>query len=133
MTPHALPAGAVRGDAGKVATTKSTRRCEQCRAALPRDAGPNRRYCDSVCRSRHWRRVHRQATVFALAVQRSLEILGRAAVESSIDGRCPMCGWGVSVRKRRDSVYCSKRCRTRAWRLRKCLAEGRDASERASL
>ncbi|MFH9426423.1 hypothetical protein [Streptomyces sp. NPDC017529] len=111
---------------------RPTRRCEQCRRPLPPDAGPNRRFCDTVCRSRHWRRVHRQATVFALAVYRSLEALGMAATDSYVDGRCPMCGWGVPVRKRSDSVYCSKRCRTRAWRARKRLATaGRDASERS--
>ncbi|GAA1377260.1 hypothetical protein GCM10009612_76790 [Streptomyces beijiangensis] len=34
-------------------------------------------------------------------------------------GRCPMCAGYVSLRKRDDSVYCSPRCRTRAWRARK--------------
>ncbi|WKK27833.1 hypothetical protein QZH56_36900 (plasmid) [Streptomyces olivoreticuli] len=105
-------------------TRRPTRRCEQCRAALPQDAGPNRRFCNTVCRSKHWRRMHRQVTVFQLAVARSIEAMGMAGEQAYVEGRCPVCGWGVSVRKRSDSVYCSKRCRTRAWRQRKRLADG---------
>ncbi|MET7684512.1 hypothetical protein [Streptomyces sp. NPDC005423] len=32
--------------------------------------------------------------------------------------RCPVCALPVSLRKRTDSVYCSPKCRTRAWRAR---------------
>ncbi|MFF6975975.1 MULTISPECIES: hypothetical protein [Streptomyces] len=107
--------------------TSKVRRCGCCRAVLPKDAGPNRRYCDATCRSRHWRRVQRRENIFQRAVQQGIEILA-GGVDRYVEGRCPVCGWSVSLRKRRDSVYCSPRCRTRAWRLRAGL---RDASERS--
>ncbi|KAF5998726.1 hypothetical protein BOG92_049970 [Streptomyces sp. WAC00263] len=34
----------------------------------------------------------------------------------SAQGRCPACGASVSVRKQTETVYCSPKCRTRAWR-----------------
>lgn len=45
--------------------------------------------------------------MFQLAVARSIEALGMAGERAYIEGRCPVCGWGVSVQKRADSVYCS--------------------------
>ncbi|MEU1183671.1 hypothetical protein ABZ464_39785 [Streptomyces sp. NPDC005820] len=63
---------------------KSVRRCGQCRAPLPRDAGLNRRYCGSACRSRHWRRVRRHNEIYQRAVYQGLGLI-----------------------KRTDSVYCS--------------------------
>jgi hypothetical protein len=111
--------------------TGKIRRCNECRAVLPRDAGPNRRYCDSTCRSRHWRRVQRHETVFRRAVMQSLDVIGGGQLYAV--GRCPVCGWGVPIRKRTDSVYCGPRCRTRAWRTRRTLAApAGDASERPS-
>ncbi|WP_143645479.1 hypothetical protein [Streptomyces swartbergensis] len=107
--------------------TSKVRRCDCCGQKLPKGAGPNRRYCDATCRSRHWRRVQRQETVFQRAVQQGIEILA-GGVDRYVEGRCPVCGWSVSLRKRRDAVYCSPKCRTRAWRLR---SETRDASERS--
>jgi len=99
---------------------------------LPRDAGPNRRYCNSACRSKHWRRVQRRDSIIERAVDRSLDLM-RGGGELYALGLCPVCGWSVSIRKRTDAVYCSKQCRTRAWRMRGQLAEqGRDASERPS-
>ncbi|ELP69948.1 hypothetical protein STRTUCAR8_00017 [Streptomyces turgidiscabies Car8] len=65
------------------------------------------------------------------AVDRSLAIMRGGELYAL--GLCPVCGWSVSIRKRTDAVYCSKRCRTRAWRMRRRLIErGRDASERSS-
>ncbi|MDX2709607.1 hypothetical protein PV350_43370 [Streptomyces sp. PA03-6a] len=100
---------------------------------LPRDAGPNRRYCDTACRSRHWRRVQRREEIYQRAVEQSLDLL-RGGGELWVQGLCPACGRSVSIRKRTDAVYYSPKCRTRAWRLRwqpAGTAIG-DASERPS-
>ncbi|MFB7293374.1 hypothetical protein [Actinacidiphila glaucinigra] len=37
---------------------------------------------------------------------------------------CPVCGVMVSLRKRSDAVYCSPKCRTRAWRQRRDTMAG---------
>ncbi|WP_251056280.1 hypothetical protein [Streptomyces sp. ISL-94] len=92
---------------------------------LPKDAGPNRRYCGATCRSRHWRLVRREETVFRRAVAQGIEEI-RGGVDRYVQGGCPVCGWSVPVRKRLDAVYCSPRCRTRARRIRRAC----DASER---
>ncbi|MDQ0408871.1 hypothetical protein ABVB69_32270 [Streptomyces sp. NPDC000349] len=97
---------------------KPVRRCTQCRAQLPANAGPNRRYCDSACRSRHWRRVQRHNEIYRRAVEEALDVIQGGGILWS-QGRCPVCGVSVSVRKRTDSVYCSPKCRTRAWRIRR--------------
>jgi hypothetical protein len=78
---------------------------------LPKDAGPNRRYCDVICRSRHWRRILQRAVYAGLQVIKG-EYLGAQALY-------PVCGVSVSVRRRTDSVYCSPKCRTRAWMMRR--------------
>ncbi len=92
-----------------------TRRCVQCGVLLPKDAGPNRRFCDARCRGRHWRRVRRYEEIY----RRAFKGLGVIRGETLwAHGRCPLCGLTVSLRKRTDAVYCSPKCRTRAWRLR---------------
>ncbi|MFC4066712.1 hypothetical protein [Actinoplanes subglobosus] len=42
--------------------------------------------------------------------------------------RCPVCGVVVwkRVHRRRNAVYCSNACRTRAWRERRTIAHGTD-------
>ncbi|NEB32894.1 hypothetical protein G3I62_28030 [Streptomyces sp. SID14446] len=110
-------------------TRKPVRRCAQCRALLPKDAGPNRRYCDTTCRSRHWRRVQRHEEIYQRAVYEGLQVIRGEYLWAQ--GLCPVCGVSVSLRKRTDSVYCSPKCRTRAWRLRREAASSAgDGSER---
>lgn len=107
------------------------RRCAQCRKLLPKDdAGPNRRYCDTTCRSRHWRRVQRDEEIYRRAVYEGLQVIRGEYLWAQ--GLCPVCGVSVSLRKRTDSVYCSPKCRTRAWRLRReAVGAIGDGSERA--
>jgi hypothetical protein len=89
--------------------TGRIRRCRWCRAVLPKGSASSRRYCSARCRKRGWR--YRQ---------RKLELIGRAAAVFLGDVPYgPACGGLVSIRKRTDSVYCSPRCRTRAWRMRR--------------
>ncbi|MGW6012887.1 hypothetical protein [Streptomyces sp. NPDC055210] len=59
--------------------------------------------------------------------RRVIESLNQELVRGGMvwgQGRCPACRLTVSVRKRTDSVYCSPKCRTRAWRLRREAAGG---------
>ncbi|MFJ4633909.1 hypothetical protein [Streptomyces sp. NPDC088847] len=98
--------------------TRKMRRCAECRVPLPRDAGQRRRYCDTTCRSRQWRRVKRHDEIYRRVMSSLNAELGRDGFVWG-QGRCPACGVSVSVRKRTDSVYCSPKCRTRAWRLRR--------------
>ncbi|MGW7613707.1 hypothetical protein ACWGKW_42055 [Streptomyces sp. NPDC054766] len=89
---------------------------------LPKDAGPNRRYCDVVCRRRHWRRVQRHDEIYQRAVWEGLRVIRGETLYGQ--SRCRVCDLPVSLRKRTDSVYCSAKCRTRAWRLRRQAAVG---------
>ncbi|QFZ72951.1 hypothetical protein GFH48_06465 [Streptomyces fagopyri] len=101
---------------------KSRRRCAQCREALPAGASASRRYCDSACRSRHWRRVRRPDEIYRRAVEQNCGVVRGEFLRGQ--GRCPVCKVPVPLRKRTDSVYCSPKCRTRAWRRRRDTTEG---------
>ncbi|MCX4564558.1 hypothetical protein OHA02_51610 [Streptomyces phaeochromogenes] len=94
---------------------KRVQRCMQCRALLPKEAGTRRRYCGTTCRSWHWRRVQRHEEIY----RRVLASLSQELVRGGVvwgQGRCPECGLTVSV-------YCSPKCRARAWRLRRETAD----------
>ncbi len=43
-----------------------------------------------------------------------------AAMRRGDEVVCPVCGrgWTVGVERRRSAVFCSPRCRTRAWRAK---------------
>lgn len=85
------------------------RRCPGCGDWLSPDAGLRAVFCSGVCRSRQWRRLRR--------------VKLRAAALERDEGRrvCPVCGavWVAGVDHRRNAVYCSPRCRRRAWAARK--------------
>lgn len=74
MSVCALPERTLGRDAGEV-PRKPQRRCAQCRALLPLDAGQGRRYCDPVCRSRHWRRLQRHNEIYRRAVYAGLQVI----------------------------------------------------------
>ena len=78
---------------------------------LPKGSAPSRRYCTARCRKAGYR--YRQQHL-ALIGRASASILGTGE-----DAACPVCGRRVSIRKRADTVYCSGRCRTAAWRMRR--------------
>ncbi|MGW1068913.1 hypothetical protein ACWD4F_30885 [Streptomyces aureus] len=102
------------------------RRCAECRALLPKDAGPNRRYCDTTCRSRHWRH---DEEIYQRAVYEGLQVIRGECLWAQ--GLCPVRGVSLSLRKRTDSVYCFPKCRSRAWRLRReTVGAAGDGSER---
>ncbi|MGK4586010.1 hypothetical protein [Kitasatospora sp. HPMI-4] len=108
-------------------TTRSTRVCAQCRAELPQGSRRSRRYCSAACRTRGWRTMRaRRAAIDA----------GGEAIRALLEGRphpwpqfrCRECGstWYAAdtpfhTRKRSDAIYCSHRCRTRAWRRRRAV------------
>lgn len=65
-------------------------------------------YCSGVCRFRQWRRLRRVR-------------LRAAALERGQGLRvCPVCSaeWVAGVDHRSNAVYCSAKCRRRAWAAR---------------
>jgi hypothetical protein len=82
--------------------------CRGCGERLRPGARPGAEFCSSVCRSRQWRRERRLRQ--RLAAVRD----GTGEVE------CPECGarWVAGVDRRSDAVFCSPRCKVRAWRRR---------------
>ncbi|BAJ25871.1 hypothetical protein KSE_76560t [Kitasatospora setae KM-6054] len=95
------------------------RYCASCGGRLPRGASSRRRYCDDACRAQAYR--DRKAEQRRLDF---LTLLGQAHYASHrrlIRAlTCPVCGRATMARasRRRDAVYCSGRCRSRAWRQR---------------
>ncbi|MCX4707177.1 hypothetical protein [Streptomyces sp. NBC_01373] len=109
---------------------KKVRRCSQCAIPLPDGSRQSRRYCSPACRMKAWRwRQEREEwwdsnADFIAALREGLPY-HRPKV------RCPVCkGWWYVgeapswLRKRVDAVYCSPRCRTRAYRERRSRSEG---------
>jgi hypothetical protein len=83
--------------------------CRACGERLRPGARPDALFCSSACRARQWR-TDRQ-------VRKRL-----AAVQSGVgEAECPECGarWVASVDRRSTALFCSGRCRVRAWRRRK--------------
>ncbi|RKN35879.1 hypothetical protein D7294_30710 [Streptomyces hoynatensis] len=88
--------------------------CPEYGSRLKPRARPGAVFCSPACRARHWRMVRRTKARVAV-------------IRSGPDGEavCPVCGtpWAAGVERRADAVYCSPRCRTRAWRDRQAFAE----------
>ncbi|PWS50891.1 hypothetical protein DLE01_15710 [Streptomyces sp. FT05W] len=93
--------------------------CALCGARLPRDAVAGRRYCDAACRAQAYRERRAAERMFGVGVLLggALETGDRATVRELT---CPVCGTVTfaGAGRRRDAVFCSGRCRTRAWRTR---------------
>lgn len=108
---------------------KNVWRCSQCGIPLPEGCRRSCRYCSAACRKKAWRwnrereeRWHSNVE-FAAALRE-----GRSYHHPK--KRCPICkGWWFTgeitggKRKRVDAVYCSPRCRTRAYRQRASRSE----------
>lgn len=78
-----------------------TRRCEQCGNTIPDDALPFKKYCCRACYK---------------ASERDLE---RAARAEELAGRlCKQCNAPIPVSRKRDAVFCSRKCSGRATALR---------------
>lgn len=94
--------------------------CALCGARLPGRASARRKYCDDVCRSQAYRERRATERVIGLGlVLAEAEWNGDTAVIDMLT--CRECGWATfpGGGRRRDALYCSGRCRTRAWRRRK--------------
>lgn len=93
------PPTPARGGAGRY--------CPGCGGVIPDQRRSDALYCSAACRARHWRWT-RSARVRVRAL--------RAA--DTPRARCPECGsaWVVGLERRAGAIYCSHRCRTRAWR-----------------
>lgn len=93
--------------------------CDSCGARLPRNASARRRYCDDVCRAQAYRARQTSDRIMTLAMM-------LADAEWNDDTgiirllTCPECGQITFAggHRRQDAVYCSGRCRSRAWRRR---------------
>ncbi|TXL83399.1 hypothetical protein EW053_37255 [Streptomyces sp. IB2014 016-6] len=83
--------------------------CRACGERLASRVRPDAVFCSAACRSRQWRADRRLRKRLA-AVQG-----GAGEVE------CPECGhrWVAGVDRRSDALFCSARCKVRAWRRRK--------------
>jgi len=95
------------------------RHCYICGAVLPKDATRRRLYCGSACRAKAYR--ERQTTERIGALGRLL-LKAEATDDKRLLRRllCPVCGrmTYAAGSRRRDAVYCSARCRDRAYRRR---------------
>ncbi|QDA10379.1 hypothetical protein FMM49_01210 (plasmid) [Streptomyces rimosus subsp. rimosus] len=85
------------------------RRCRVCGRRLRPGARPQAVYCSAACRARQWR------------TERSLRKRAAAVRDRGCQRTCPQCGttWVAGVDRRLSAVFCSPRCRTRAWRQRR--------------
>jgi len=94
----------VSEDAGRA----RERSCRVCGDRLGPGARPAAVYCSSACRARQWRTDRRLR-------KRLAAVRGGAG-----EAECPECGarWVVGVDRRSNALYCSKRCKVRAWRRR---------------
>ncbi|WKK24218.1 hypothetical protein QZH56_00590 [Streptomyces olivoreticuli] len=81
-------------------------RCASCGTQLA-NTHPRMQFCSTACRSRNWRRRQHQRAL-------------RDAASSTRPAECPVCGvtWTTGNDRRRDTVYCSHRCRQAAFRQR---------------
>lgn len=112
-------------------TTTKRRRCEyrRCRRLLPKDASPRRRYCGPNCvagayrlRRRLERADHLMTTVISA---KAAEFFGttegyhdRLLAWQTCEGpSCRVVLW-AGARRRRNTRYCSGRCRQAAYRER---------------
>ncbi|MBI0377289.1 hypothetical protein JBE27_13690 [Streptomyces albiflaviniger] len=102
--------------------------CDSCGARLPRGASARRRYCDDVCRAQAYRDRKRADHAFGLGLMLGeAEWIGDEGMIRLLT--CPECGHitFAGATRRSDLVFCSGRCRSRAWRRR----AARRASQRA--
>ncbi|MER6092415.1 hypothetical protein [Streptomyces bluensis] len=104
------------------------RYCASCGARLPRNVSARRKYCDDVCRAQMYRDQRKADRIMGLAMM-------LADAEWNDDTgiirllTCPECGHITFAGgdRRRDAVYCSGRCRSRAWRRRTARRARREA------
>ncbi|MFE5562897.1 hypothetical protein [Streptomyces sp. NPDC056544] len=93
--------------------------CASCRARLPKDAPSRRLYCDDVYRAQAYRERRTAGRMLGLGL-----MLGEAEWNGDTGMirllTCPVCGRlaFAGASRRQDAMYCSGRCRSRAWRNR---------------
>ncbi|MEW1677967.1 hypothetical protein AB0O47_32740 [Streptomyces noursei] len=109
---------------------KKVRRCSQCGAELPEGSRRSRRYCSAACRTKAWR-WQRERDAWWEGNADFIAALREGRPYHRPKVRCPVCeGWWYVgeapswLRKRVDAVYCSPKCRTRAYRERRSGSEG---------
>jgi hypothetical protein len=95
---------------------------------LPAEATVRRTYCSQACRKRaaRARQAAQRRELLAATVISDVAAAWFTALEANWRDRvdawahCPGCGVVVwaGVRRRRDAVYCSPKCRLRVWRAR---------------
>lgn len=95
------------------------RHCWVCGAVLPKGSTARRLYCGPACRAQAYRDRQRVERIGALG---RLNLKALALDDARLLRRlhCPVCGWMnfAAGSRRRDAVYCSARCRDRAYRCR---------------
>ena len=93
-------------------------RCEHCEQPIATDRRVDSIYCGRRCRQAAWKRARRLATSSATrsSSTRQVSPLQHPPVA------CPWCGEMVPSEHRRDSKYCSRRCRQSGFRLRRLRA-----------
>lgn len=111
-------------------TRKSVRTCSQCGIPLPEGSRRSRRYCSAACRTKAWRWKREREEGWRTNVE-FVAALREGRPYHRPKKRCPICkGWWFTGeatggnRKRVDALYCSPRCRTRAYRKRHSRSEG---------
>lgn len=89
------------------------RRCRGCGKPLMPKAKVTAVFCETACRSRHWRRMRRARA-------------RTETVKAGVSAWCPQCGvsWTVGVDRAVSAVYCSPTCRKRAWHSRRARPRG---------
>lgn len=78
-------------------------------------------YCCTSCRARHWRWVRRSRALVPVILDPS----------PAVRVCCPECGtaWTAGVEHQAGAIFCSPKCRTRAWRRRKAVRDGVTVTE----
>ncbi|WP_030753210.1 hypothetical protein [Streptomyces sp. NRRL S-31] len=102
--------------------------CASCGARLPRSASTKRLYCDDVCRAQAYRARQASERIMTLAMMLAdAEWTGDTGMIRLLT--CPECGQITFAGgdRRQDAVYCSGRCRSRAWRRRAARRAKREA------
>ncbi|CAM5506262.1 hypothetical protein SANTM175S_07250 [Streptomyces antimycoticus] len=102
----------------------------ECGSPLPEGSRRSRRYCSAACRTKAWR-WKREREEWWRSNKEFAAALREGRPYHRPRQRCPVCkGWWFTGeatggnRKRVDALYCSPRCRTRAYRQRRSRSEG---------
>lgn len=95
------------------------RHCVVCGAALPKSCSPQWKYCDGGCKAAAYRDRQKARLILGTAMY-AWRLEDRGNLLEAAAYWCSYC-WKLllpGVRRRADAMYCSGKCRTRAWRAR---------------